>query len=242
MNDIALDCYYSLSSPWAYFAGPRLQDIVRRHPGVKLTFKPYDFQSVVPANGGIPIRTRPGPRRRYHQEELARWSEYLAMPIVLEPRHYPQGAHPSDPHWNKHAGWMLIAAQDQGLDVQPLSHALLRALWAEERDTALAEVRTQFARFADDHAEAAHGWHLRNALIPVVTLVALQMPAVFGGAIVTEQIFRIPGIGSLLIDAILANDTPVIMAVTFVFACLVVLFNLIADILYGWLDPRISFS
>ena len=82
---------------------------------------------------------------------------------------------------------------------------------------------------------------VRNGLIPVVTLVALQMPAVFGGAIVTEQIFRIPGIGSLLISAILANDTPVIMAVTFVFACLVVFFNLIADILYGWLDPRISY-
>ncbi len=58
---------------------------------------------------------------------------------------------------------------------------------------------------------------VRNALIPVVTLVALQMPAIFGGAIVTEQIFRMPGIGSLLISAILANDTPVIMAVTFVF-------------------------
>jgi peptide/nickel transport system permease protein len=82
---------------------------------------------------------------------------------------------------------------------------------------------------------------VRNALIPVVTLVALQMPAVFGGAIVTEQIFRIPGIGSLLISAILANDTPVIMSVTFVFACLVILFNLIADILYGWLDPRIAY-
>jgi peptide/nickel transport system permease protein len=81
---------------------------------------------------------------------------------------------------------------------------------------------------------------VRNALIPVVTLVALQMPAIFGGAIVTEQIFRIPGIGSLLISSILANDTPVVMAVTFVFACLVVLFNLIADILYGWLDPRIT--
>jgi peptide/nickel transport system permease protein len=81
----------------------------------------------------------------------------------------------------------------------------------------------------------------RNALIPVVTLVALQMPAVFGGAIVTEQIFRVPGIGSLLINAMLANDTPVVMAVTFVFACLVVLFNLLADVLYGWLDPRISF-
>jgi peptide/nickel transport system permease protein len=81
----------------------------------------------------------------------------------------------------------------------------------------------------------------RNALIPVVTLVALQMPAVFGGAIVTEQIFRVPGIGSLLINAMLANDTPVVMAVTFVFACLVVFFNLFADVVYGWLDPRISF-
>ncbi len=83
---------------------------------------------------------------------------------------------------------------------------------------------------------------VRNALIPVVTLVALQMPAVFGGAIVTEQIFRIPGIGSLLIDAILRNDTPVIMAVTFVFSILVIVFNLVADVLYGWLDPRISYN
>ncbi len=82
---------------------------------------------------------------------------------------------------------------------------------------------------------------VRNALIPVVTLVALQMPGIFGGAIVTEQIFRIPGVGSLLIDSILRNDTPVIMAVTFVFAILVVAFNLIADLLYGWLDPRISY-
>ncbi len=85
------------------------------------------------------------------------------------------------------------------------------------------------------------GHVLRNALVPVVTLVALQMPTVFGGAIVTEQIFRVPGIGSLLISSILSNDTPVIMGITFVFAALVILFNLIADILYGWLDPRIAF-
>jgi peptide/nickel transport system permease protein len=83
---------------------------------------------------------------------------------------------------------------------------------------------------------------VRNALIPVVTLVFLQLPALFGGAIVTEQIFRIPGIGSLLISAILANDTPVVMAVTFVSAILVVVFNLIADLLYGWLEPRIKYS
>jgi peptide/nickel transport system permease protein len=83
---------------------------------------------------------------------------------------------------------------------------------------------------------------LRNALIPVVTLVALQMPAIFGGAIVTEQIFRVPGIGSLIISSMLANDTPVVMAVTFVFSMLVITCNLLADILYGWLDPRISFN
>ena len=82
---------------------------------------------------------------------------------------------------------------------------------------------------------------VRTALIPVVTLVALQLPIIFGGAIVTEQIFRVPGIGSLLISAMLANDTPVVMAITFVLSCLVVIFNLIADILYGWLDPRISY-
>ena len=82
---------------------------------------------------------------------------------------------------------------------------------------------------------------VRNALIPVVTLVALQIPNIFGGAIVTEQIFRVPGIGSLLISSILANDTPVIMAVTFVYSALVVVSNLAADLLYGWLDPRISY-
>jgi peptide/nickel transport system permease protein len=82
---------------------------------------------------------------------------------------------------------------------------------------------------------------VRNALIPVVTLLALQVPAVFGGAIITEQIFRVPGIGSLLISSILANDTPVVMAITFVLSALVVFSNLVADLLYGWLDPRISY-
>jgi peptide/nickel transport system permease protein len=82
---------------------------------------------------------------------------------------------------------------------------------------------------------------VRTALIPVVTLVALQVPGIFTGAVITEQIFRVPGIGSLLISAILSNDTPVVMAITFVFSCLVVLFNLVADVLYGWLDPRISY-
>ncbi len=83
---------------------------------------------------------------------------------------------------------------------------------------------------------------LRNALIPVVTVVALQIPAIFTGAVITEQIFRVPGIGSLLIAAIESTDTPVVMAVTFVYAALVILFNLLADLIYGLLDPRITYG
>lgn len=83
---------------------------------------------------------------------------------------------------------------------------------------------------------------LRNSLIPVVTLIALGLPTVFAGAIVTEQIFRIQGIGELLISSIGRSDTPVIMAVAFISAILVVIFNLVADVVYGLLDPRIRYS
>ena len=82
---------------------------------------------------------------------------------------------------------------------------------------------------------------LRNALVPVVTLIALQLPTVFTGAVVTEQIFRVPGIGSLLISSIQANDTPVIMAIIMVFSVMVVVFTLLADLLYGILDPRVRY-
>ena len=83
---------------------------------------------------------------------------------------------------------------------------------------------------------------LRNSLIPVVTLIALGIPTVFAGAVITEQIFRIPGIGALLIRAIQDSDTPVVMAITFIFSVLVVVFNLVADVLYGLLDPRIRYD
>ncbi|NWF61893.1 MAG: ABC transporter permease [Fischerella sp.] len=83
---------------------------------------------------------------------------------------------------------------------------------------------------------------LRNALIPVVTLVALDIPNIFAGALVTEQVFRVPGIGALLIESIYRNDTPVVMAITFIYAILIVIFNLFADILYGWLDPRVQYT
>ena len=127
---IPLECYYSLSSPWMYLGGPQLRDIVRRH-GCALVLKPFDFQEVAPQTGGVPLRTRPEPRRSYHALELKRWSDHLGVPLNPEPAHYKPNfatpAAPVDPHWNKYGGWMVIAAQLRGEDALPLSHALLRA-------------------------------------------------------------------------------------------------------------------
>jgi 2-hydroxychromene-2-carboxylate isomerase len=139
---VEISCYYSVSSPWAYFGGPRFYEIARRH-GARIVLKPFDFQDVVPRTGGVPLRTRPEPRRTYHALELERWRRHLGMPLNLEPRHYPKDGKP--PGWNKPAGWMVIAAQERGLDAPRLSHALLRALWAEERDTADPKVRIAVA-------------------------------------------------------------------------------------------------
>ena len=83
---------------------------------------------------------------------------------------------------------------------------------------------------------------LRNSMIPVVTVIALGLPAIFGGAIITEQVFKVNGLGHLLIGAIEANDLPMVQTLTFIFALLIVLFNLIADVLYGILDPRIRYD
>ena len=83
---------------------------------------------------------------------------------------------------------------------------------------------------------------LRNSLIPVVTVIALGLPVVFGGAIITEQVFKVNGIGQLLISAIHANDLPMVLTLTFIFAILIVSFTLIADVLYGFLDPRIRYD
>jgi peptide/nickel transport system permease protein len=83
---------------------------------------------------------------------------------------------------------------------------------------------------------------VRNSMIPVVTVIALGIPSIFGGAIITEQVFRVNGLGALLIGAIQGSDLPTVQTLTFIFAVLIVLFNLIADILYGLLDPRIRYD
>ena len=101
-------------------------------------------------------------------------------------------------------------------------------------------VRTAGRRAAGAKRDLFHA--MRNAMIPVVTILALQIPTIFGGAIITEQIFRIPGIGSLLIESINSADDPVVMGISMGIAILVVLFNIIADVIYALLDPRIKLA
>lgn len=83
---------------------------------------------------------------------------------------------------------------------------------------------------------------LRNSMIPVVTAIALGVPNVFGGAIITEIVFKVNGIGDQLLNALLANDLPSVQTLTFMIAVLIVTFNIIADVLYGLLDPRIRYD
>ncbi len=85
-----------------------------------------------------------------------------------------------------------------------------------------------------------HG--LRNALLPLVTMMALDLPSVFGGAVFIETIFSWPGMGRLFWDAARGRDYPVLLAVVMIEAALILVFNLLADILYGFLDPRIRYD
>ncbi|YAI81806.1 MAG: ABC transporter permease [cyanobacterium endosymbiont of Rhopalodia sterrenbergii] len=102
-------------------------------------------------------------------------------------------------------------------------------------------IRTAYAKGLGSFA-ILNNHILRNAMIPVITLIALDIPTIFTGALVTEQVFRIPGIGALLIESIYRNDTPVVMAVTFIYAILIFIGNFIADFTYSFLDPRVKLN
>jgi peptide/nickel transport system permease protein len=126
----------------------------------------------------------------------------------------------------------VLALYHAAILMRFIRSAVLEQLQQEYVRTALSKGLGKFA-VIKNHV-------LRNALIPVVTLIALDIPAIFTGALVTEQIFRVPGIGALLIESIYRSDTPVVMAITFIYAILIVLFNLIADLVYAILDPRVK--
>jgi peptide/nickel transport system permease protein len=83
---------------------------------------------------------------------------------------------------------------------------------------------------------------IKNALIPVITVMGLQIGFIFGGSVLIETIFNIPGIGRLMTQAVMEQDFQVVQAGTLIIAAVVVLTNLLVDISYGWLDPRIRFE
>ena len=82
---------------------------------------------------------------------------------------------------------------------------------------------------------------IKNALIPVVTLIGLQLPILVGGAVIMENIFNLPGLGRLMLTALTDRDYPVISGVNLFFATMVVAINLVIDLIYGYLDPRVRY-
>jgi peptide/nickel transport system permease protein len=161
----------------------------------------------------------------------------LSYQLKLLPTIYASTADPNQPGW---LGQVLASAL-MPIAVVALAEATQIARYV--RSSMLEVIRLDYVTTA--RAKGLSEWlvlrrhALRTALIPVVTILALHIPHVFTGAIVTEQIFRVPGIGSLLIASMLAKDTPVVMAIVFGYAILAVISNLVADLLYGVLDPRI---
>lgn len=121
---------------------------------------------------------------------------------------------------------------------------VLVATWSRYTRAAMLEVIGQdFIRVARAkglvESRVMYGHALRNALVPLVTLVGIQLPIVFGGALVTESVFTWPGMGRLFIDSLGYRDYPVMMGVLFVTAVLVIAFNLVSDVVAALLDPRI---
>lgn len=102
-------------------------------------------------------------------------------------------------------------------------------------------IRTARAKGLNEKAVVI-GHALKNGLIPVVTVIGLQVGALIEGAVITEQIFSWPGVGKLVVDSLFGRDYPVVQAVVLLSALSYMLSTLLVDIVYGWLDPRISYT
>jgi len=101
-------------------------------------------------------------------------------------------------------------------------------------------VRTARAKGLSE-SSVIRGHVLKNALIPVVTVLGLQLGTLIGGAVITEYVFALPGVGRLVVDAVFARDYPLVQGVVLLIAVGFILSNLAVDVLYGWIDPRIRY-
>jgi peptide/nickel transport system permease protein len=134
---------------------------------------------------------------------------------------------------------LFLPALTIALAIAPV---LVRALRSSILDALSADyVRTARAKGMRERAViTAHV--LRNALIPATTLLGLSIGSLMGGTVILEKVFALPGAGALLIDSIGARDYPVVQAATMVFATMVILVNLVTDVIYSFLDPRVRFG
>ena len=132
------------------------------------------------------------------------------------------------------------------LPVSTLSFGFIAGYSRYIRSTMLEAMGQDFVRTAKakglPRPEIIYIHALKNAAMPIVTVVALDLPFLLGGAIVTERIFGWPGMGRLFLDHVSRSDTPVIMGILMMIAAAVIAFQIIADITYAWLDPRIRFK
>jgi len=133
---------------------------------------------------------------------------------------------------------LVLPAVTLGLALAAVVTRTLRSSMLE----ALSEdyVRTARAKGLSE-ARVIRGHVLKNALIPVVTVLGLQLGTLIGGAVITEYVFALPGVGRLVVDAVFARDYPLVQGVVLLIALGFILSNLAVDLLYGWIDPRIRY-
>ena len=124
-----------------------------------------------------------------------------------------------------------------------LGLALAAVVTRTLRSSVLEAITEDYVRTA--RAKGLSEWRvirahvLKNALIPVVTVLGLQLGTLIGGAVITEYVFALPGVGRLVVDAVFARDYPLVQGVVLLIAVGFILSNLVVDVLYGWIDPRI---
>jgi peptide/nickel transport system permease protein len=175
---------------------------------------------------------------------LALPSFWLGTMIIVYPNKWWGWAPPvqyhsffDDPYENLH--FLIIPALVLGVG---LAGAIMRLTRAQMLEVLRQDyIRTAWAKGLRERSIVMRH-AMRNAMIPVLTLVALQVPIVVGGAVVVEYLFNVPGMGQYLVGAANAKDFPVIQAVTLLLALVVVFSNLAVDVLYAYLDPRIRYS
>ena len=123
-------------------------------------------------------------------------------------------------------GWAVIARQTRSSVLEVISQDYIRTAWSK----GLTERRVIMKHV------------LKNSLIPVITLMGIGLGLMFGGQVIIEQVFAIPGVGRLLVSSVFAQDYQVVQSATLVIATIVILVNLLVDISYGWFDPRIRYG